>query len=406
MWVHLDPVGGIAGDMFIAACVDAWPELADELLALKTGLDLPDSLGIEIIPHNDGVLTGRRFVVRESEHGHHRHVGFPELRALIERSRLPKAVQRRAVDIFARLANAEARVHGKPIEAVTFHEVGEWDSVVDVCGAALAIEALGATRWSVGSLPIGGGRVKSAHGLLPVPAPATTILLEGMVMHGDGIGGERVTPTGAAILRHLQPEYLTTTPPLRLLRCGNAFGSRQLEGVSNLLRILAFEDAPFCAQVGMVGRLETVTVVTFEIDDQTPEDLALALETLRAIAGVLDVIQVPGLGKKGRLTTHVQIITRSDRAHAVVKACLSETTTLGVRLQDVRRAVLDRSLATVHDDGVATRVKIVTRPNGRRTAKAELSDVANTTGGLARRQARRARAEAAMQEKTKARRSK
>ena len=403
-WIHLDPVGGVAGDMFIAACIDAWPEMADEMMRLKTALDTPQDLVVEILPHNDGVLTGRRFVVREPGDRHHRHVTFADLRALIEASRLPTAVQHRAVDIFARLAEAEAQVHGKPIEAVTFHEVGQWDSVVDVCGAALAIEALGPARWTVGSLPIGGGRVKSAHGPLPVPAPATTILLQGMVMHGDGIGGERVTPTGAAILSHLQPDYLAVTPPLRLQRCGTAFGSRRLEGISNILRIIAFEETAFCEPASVVGRLETIAVLSFEIDDQTPEDLALGLESLRAVDGVLDVIQVPAFGKKGRLTTHVQVLARSDQVSTVTKVCFNETTTLGVRLQEVRRAVLDRSCKNVYDDGAATQVKVVTRPGGHRTAKAEIDDLAQTTGGHARRQARRARAEAVVAKRTKAKR--
>ena len=335
-WIHLDPVGGVAGDMFIAACIDAWPEMADEMMRLKTALDTPQDLVIEILPHNDGVLTGRRFVVREPGDRHHRHVTFADLRALIEASRLPTAVQHRAVDIFARLAEAEAQVHGKPIEAVTFHEVGQWDSVVDVCGAALAIEALGPARWTVGSLPIGGGRVKSAHGPLPVPAPATTILLQGMVMHGDGIGGERVTPTGAAILSHLQPDYLAVTPPTApaTIAC-TAFGSRRLEGISNIVEDrLAIRRRP---------RSASRPVSWDEARDDRRSGVSRST-TRRPRISRSALSHFSGGGRRSRrhsgprlreerveLTTHVQVLARSDQVSTVTKVCFNETTTLGVR---------------------------------------------------------------------------
>lgn len=382
MHIHLDPLGGVAGDMFAAAMLDAWPEFRGPLLEALTRLDAPADLAVEVLDHNDGTLTGKRFRVREP-HGHH-HAPYAEVRARVAGAALPAPVCDRALVIFALLAEAEAAVHGIPVEQVTFHEVGAWDSIVDVVSAAFLIDAAGAASWSAGPLPMGSGRIATAHGDLPVPAPATAHLLRGFILWDDGRPGERITPTGAAILRHLAPRQDGPTRPRRLLRTGFGFGTRRLQGISNALRVMAF-DAPD------ETRSETVAVLAFEVDDQTAEDLAVAIERLRATEGVLDAWQAPVTGKKGRLATAVRLLVRPERLHRVIDRCFAETTTIGLRWNHAERAVLPRHSV----GGEHGRAKVVDR-RGRRTAKAEVDDIAEAGDHIDREARRRTIEEAAL----------
>jgi hypothetical protein len=388
--LHLDPLGGIAGDMFVAALLDAWPEHAAGAVAAVRAAGLGAEVEVAHRPHRDEVLVGSRFVVTRQQAAAegHDHVHWRTLRARLAGSSLDAPVRARALAIFAHLAEAEAGVHGVGIDDATFHEVGAWDSIADIVAAAFLIETIGAVRWSVGALPLGGGRVRSAHGELPVPAPATARLLRGFVFHDDGRPGERVTPTGAAILKQLGAAVAAPSEAMRLLRTGHGFGQRRLEGMSNVLRVLAFEPIPDQVQPAAGG---DVAVLSFEVDDQTPEDLAIGLERVRAAEGVLDLVQMPVLAKKGRLATSIRILAEPGAVDAVIESCFAETTTLGVRWRLERRAVLARTMAKA-DDGVS--VKLAERPGGALTAKAESGDVAQLPGHAARERARQ-RAEAA-----------
>lgn len=247
MHIHLDALGGVAGDMFAAALLDAFPEHQAGVSASVRAVDA--RIACAVRAHNDGILSGARFAVSApgevsgavsgpaphrhehpaphehphphphphdhghdhgDEHGHdrarahgHGHRPWSEIRAALEAADLAPAVRAHALGIFGHLADAEARVHGIAVEAVAFHEVGAADSIADIVAAAHLIAALGTRSWSVSALPLGSGRVRTQHGPLPVPAPATTLLLAGFATLDDGVPGERVTPTGAAILRHL-----------------------------------------------------------------------------------------------------------------------------------------------------------------------------------------------------------
>ena len=313
---HLDPVGGIAGDMFAAAVLDARPDLADGLRATLAGLKLPPSVEIAIDSHRDAALAGVRFKVTAPDDVAHGHVRLAQVRMRLEAARIEVGVRRRALAIFTLLAEAEGAVHGMDPAEVTFHEVGAWDATVDIVAAAYLIEALGPARWSVGSIPLGSGRVRCAHGLLPVPAPAVVHLLHGLATHDDGIEGERVTPTGAAILKHLAPDPVPARKPETLVGTGTGFGSRTLPGLSNVLRVLEF------APVAPVAVQERVAVLRFEIDDQTPEDVALGLDRLRAHPGILDVLQWPAYGKKGRMVAAVQVLAEADALDASARCGL------------------------------------------------------------------------------------
>jgi hypothetical protein len=391
--IHLDPVGGVAGDMFVAALLDAWPEREARVHEALAAVELPASVAARVVRHADHALTGTRFVVEDTGHGHgHAHTPFRAIRTRLERATLAPGVRARALDIFRLLAEVEGKVHGCGPEEVTFHEIGAWDSIADIVAAAALIESSGARVWSVGPLPLGSGRVQTAHGSLPVPAPATVLLLQGLPVHDDGLPGERVTPTGAAILRHLRPAAGAPSEPMRLARTGIGFGTRALPGTSNVLRVLAFD-----ALEARAGG-DRVCVLRFEVDDQSPEDLAVGLERLREVPGVLDVLQSPAFGKKGRLCVAVQVLASPEAREPALAACFQETTTLGVRIATEERATLVRRDASISLGEGAVRVKAARRPSGRTTAKAEMDDLAGAPGGHAEREARRREAEAAVEE--------
>ena len=218
--------------------------------------------------------------------------------------------------------------------------------MADIVGASALIAALGAARWTASAAPLGGGRVKTAHGILPVPAPATTQLLMGLPTIDDGIDGERVTPTGAAILRYLCPPGSFGRGrggSVRfLLASGTGFGTRTLRGLSNHLRVLCYraEDASSALHRQM-------HVLEFEVDDQSGEDLALGLERIRAQDGVLDVTQSPVFGKKGRMMTHVQVLARDGCLDGAMECCFRETTTIGLRHRSVSGVGLSRKSETI-----------------------------------------------------------
>ena len=417
MHIQIDPVGGLAGDMFVAAMLDAFPSLDPAAQAAVRAAGLPERFRCDLVPHADHALTGRRFLVmevalpqpsapahphperRRHDHDHdhdrpdhldhapdhdHGHRPFAEIRAGLTAAPLDPGVRDHALAIFTLLAEAEAQVHGATIDTVSFHELGEWDSIADIVAAAAIVHALAPATWSVGPLPLGSGFVRSAHGLLPVPAPATALLLRGLAVRDDGIAGERVTPTGAAIARHLLSLPGKAPRERRLLGTGFGFGTRSLSGISNCVRVLAFDTAATETPHG-----DHVTSIEFEVDDQTPEDLAIGLDHVRAHPRVLDVLQTPALGKKGRVVISVRVLCRAAAEDEVAALCFLETTTLGVRLLDVRRHTLSRASSTVDVGGRSVARKSADR-GSHATTKVEAESLREVAGHEARERLRRA----------------
>lgn len=416
MDIHLDPLGGWSGDMFVAAMLDAFPEWLADVQAAVAALDLGPDAAVSLVPHRDHALTGRRFLVaaegraarashdhghahhgghdhRDPDHHHdhpvtHGHRAWADIRDAIAASGLAGPVKHHALAIFGLLAEAEGEVHGVPAETVEFHEVGAVDSIVDIVAAAALIARAGPGSWSSAPLPLGAGRVRTQHGILPVPAPATALLLRGLATIDDGVPGERVTPTGAAVARHLLAGEARVPRPRRLARTGTGFGARVIPGLSNCLRVLAFEEADGRAMASGISHRE-LGVIAFEVDDQSAEDLSNGLDHIRALPGIHDVIQSVAFGKKGRMATHVQVLVAPDHLDAAVAACFSETTTIGLRHHLVQGAVLPRASTSVEAGGRPLRVKMVERPDGIRTAKTEAGDVAGEPGHASRFKLRR-----------------
>lgn len=380
--IVLDPVGGVSGDMFIAAVLDAFPALADPVLATIRGCGLPAGSFAELTERESGGLAARGFIfATRSEAPSGDYISFRER---IGKADLTAETRRHALAILALLAEAEGAVHRQPVEDVHFHELADWDTQADIVGAARIIELLEGARWQCRPLPPGEGMVKTAHGILPLPAPATAHLLTGFAFRGlDGAPGERVTPTGAAILRYLDASRNGDPGQGRLIATGVGAGTRTLPGLPNILRVLAF--------AGEAHSQDSVLVIEFDVDDQTPEDLATGLDHLRDMEGVRDVVAFSGIGKKGRPLQAIRLMAEPARRDAVIAAVFKETTTIGLRLRLERRALLERQSVAVTTKGQPVAVKIVERPDGARSGKAEADDIADAAGGAqGRERARRA----------------
>lgn len=382
--IEIKPLGGIAGDMFVGACAALWPHLKEDCLKdlRKAGVPEAVSIGFQTVSVNG--FASEAFAVSQGDAAPDTGV-YAKIVANLEASDLDRDVLAEALGILRILGEAEAIAHGKPIEAVHFHEIADWDSIADIVAAASFIARSSETRWTVGALPLGGGHVMTQHGRIPLPAPAVLNILKGYEFQDDGQTGERITPTGAAILRHLtSPE--DTSAGGRLSGMGFGAGTKRFKGLANVVQLVAFTD---------VGALDgdLITEIAFDIDDMTPEELGVATDRLRAATGVLDVIQTTQIGKKGRAIIGVRILCAQTAAAEITDLCLSETSTLGVRIAEVRRRILSRHAAATRDGAV----KIAERPNGARSAKVESDDLLETQTLTARRAQARAAEKAALE---------
>ncbi len=377
--IRIKPLGGIAGDMFVAACAALRPEHMEQCLADVRAAGLPGGVPVRF---DDVVVNGFAacaFTVGPDSGPVVPTGDYAKIVAQLQDSALSAPVRTVALEILRLLGEAEAAVHDKSLDHVHFHELADWDSIADIVAASSFIAAAPETRWICDPLPMGGGRVETQHGQVTVPAPAVLKLLEGYAFIDDGIGGERVTPTGAAIVRYLT-EAGDAPVAGRLTGSGFGAGTRRYPGMANVVQLVAFADAPLM-------QAETVSEIAFDIDDMTPEEIGVALDRLRAAPGVLDVTQTAQTGKKGRMMVLVRVLATQAMAEDVIGLCFTETSTLGVRIGDVQRRVLKRE-ARATPDGAA---KIATRPGGARTAKTESDDLAGVAGlGARRDQAKRA----------------
>jgi uncharacterized protein (TIGR00299 family) protein len=285
----------------------------------------------------------------------HAHRHYREIRTMLETCALPAATKQRALAVFARLAAAEATIHGVAVDDVSFHEVGAVDSIVDIVGTAIGLEWLAVERIYASPLPLGSGMVRSKHGVIPVPAPATVELLRGFpVRVGDGTG-ELVTPTGAAILAALaQPGE--PLPPLRVSAVGYGAGTRPQPDRPNLLRLMLGERAA-------TTQTDELVEIAASIDDANPELYAHALEAA-LIAGARDAWLVGAQMKKQRPGVVLHALADAAARDAVASAILRETTAIGLRFHPVQRIVLPREQIVVETPYGPVQVKLAHAPDG------------------------------------------
>jgi uncharacterized protein (TIGR00299 family) protein len=356
--------------MFVAALLDALPEAEEAVRDAVAHGGVPDTVAMRLARRRTrGFDTA--YLEVEYDTGEAPPSGnYAAITQRLSDSGLSVEVRDHALAIFRLLADAEAAVHGTAVDRVHFHEVADWDSIVDVVAAAALIDWIGPATWSCGQLPLGGGTIRTRHGPIPVPGPAATRILRGFAWHDDGVAGERVTPTGAAILRHVVDDPAALRPAGKLANQGMGSGTRDLGETANLLRVLVLE------KPGAVD--EAVAVIAFEIDDMTPEELATALDRLRTSDGVLDAGHLTGIGKKGRPTFAVRVIARHGTMARIIDQCFLETSTLGVRYGLESRRVLERHQH--FSKGGKIGVKTALRPGGRVTAKVENEDIGEIPG--------------------------
>jgi uncharacterized protein (TIGR00299 family) protein len=362
----LDPFSGISGDMTLGALIGVGLD-ADWLRALPARLGLPE-VGVDIreVLRGEIVCWKVDFDIPPQPHGRH----IAQIRELVDASDAPAAVRERADRVFWSIAEAEGEIHGLPPSEVHLHEVGAVDAILDVVGGIWGFAELEVEDVRCGVIRTGDGTVRAAHGILPVPAPATLKLLEGhRVSPGPDGAGELVTPTGAALVRELS----TGAPPSEYVPRASGFGAgtKDFPGRANALRIV-LADVERDARSGM--QRETIAVVAADLDDMTPEYLAAVAERAR-VEGALDAVLLPVVMKKGRQGTRIEILCTPVDAERFEALLLRETSTIGVRRTEASRSVLTREERTVQVLDHAVRVKVVTLPTGERRAKPEFDDV-------------------------------
>ncbi len=366
----LDPFSGIAGDMTLGALLGVGLD-PEWLRSLPERLNLAD-VSVEIREVRRGELVCRKvdFTIPPQPHGRH----IAQIRQLVASSGAPDSVRAKADAAFTAIATAEGEIHGQPPEKVHLHEVGAVDAILDVVGAIWGLEQLGVESVRCGPIRTGDGTVRAAHGLLPVPAPATLKLLEGHVVRpGPDGAGELVTPTGAALVHVLSEgpmpeEYVPRAS-------GYGAGTKDFPGRPNALRIILADVEERVGGAGGAGReRERVVVLACDVDDMSPEYLAAVADRVRD-DGALDVVLLGTTMKKGRQGTRVEVLTRPEDADRLEDVLLGETTTIGVRRSEVSRIALARVQGQIDVLGHSVRVKIVALPGGGTRAKPEFDDV-------------------------------
>ncbi len=340
---YFDAFSGISGDMTVGALVDAgadWKALEEALKSLNLGA----SFRMEKTERRG--IAASKFVVESDAQEKHRHL--PQIQKIIVSALLSPKSQTNALAVFDRLSKAEAKSHSVPIEKVHFHEVGAVDSICDIVGACVALDLLGIEEVRCSRINVGSGTVNTEHGVLPVPAPATTELLRNCPIYSAGPETELTTPTGAALMKTLASGF-GGVPPLQLLSQGFGAGDKDFPMQANVLRVLIGERSA-------ARESTTVSVIEANIDDSTPQVLGYAMERLLA-AGALDVTLTPIFMKKNRSATMISVIAAPEATEQMAGILFAETTTLGVRIMEAQRRVLQRNIVEVETPYGPVRVK-------------------------------------------------
>jgi uncharacterized protein (TIGR00299 family) protein len=401
--LYFDCFAGAAGDMVLGALIDAGLPI-DELRRALGSLALDTGLAIEAERVSRAGVAATKFRVREhgddhhqhgahGEHGtsphhhEHGHHSLAEIERAIARSALSAAGKQRAGELFRRLAEVEADIHQMPVERIHLHEVGALDSIVDIVGAVFALEWFGAEEVVASPLNVGGGSVVCAHGTFPVPAPATARLLAGVPTYSSGAIGELVTPTGALLVTGYARAF-GPMPPMRADRIGYGAGDRDMPGFPNVLRVFLGErvadtsrvsdargssESPSTTLQGRPTGFETIVSLECEIDDMNPQIFGPLMDRLHD-AGALDVFYAPVQMKKNRPGTLVTVLAPPERRERLAELLFRETTTIGVRWQEMSRERLERETVNVATPLGQVRVKIARRAGRVVNAQPEFED--------------------------------
>ena len=349
---YLDCFSGISGDMFLGALLDIGLPFEELKKAISS---LPfHGYSIDYKKEMKNGLSATRFLVSVDEH-HHIHRSLPDIEEIINAGQLKDDVKQRSMRIFRSIAEVEGLIHNHPPEKVHFHEVGAVDSIIDIVGAAFGVDYLGITSINASHIPLGSGFIKSGHGTIPLPAPATVGLLKGIPVYSSGLEYELVTPTGAALVKEFVNSF-EGMPPMIISNIGYGAGTRDLPDRPNLFRIIAGIDSK-------ETDTETVAVLEANIDDTNPEWLGFIMERLFE-EGALDVIFTPVYMKKNRPGIQVEVISRPQTRDHLVGILFRESTTIGIRYRYSQRKVLKREETTIDSPWGGLKVKKIVQPDG------------------------------------------
>jgi len=351
---YFDCFSGISGDMTLGALLDAGCDLQhlrDQLRGLQvSGWEL----SAEKVWKNGMAATHARVKTEDEQ----KHRSLSAILEILKNSQLAPQVRERSTSIFQKLGEAEARVHDVPLEKIHFHEVGAVDAIVDIVGVCIGFHAVGIEKFACSPLNVGGGTVKMAHGVLPVPAPATATLLQGKPTYSNGVQRELVTPTGAAIVATLCDSF-GPQPPMSVSAIGYGAGTADLEGQPNVLRLMIGDST----EKAVPGYDQEITVIEANLDDMNPQIYGYFQEKALA-AGALDVFTTPVQMKKNRPGTLLTVLCLPADVQALMSLIFAETTTFGVRTYTAQRRVLPRESVKVATKFGEVRVKL-SRVNGR-----------------------------------------
>lgn len=344
---YFDCFSGISGDMTLGALVDAGAD-PNHIRTELSKLNL-NGYRLEFTSVKKHGISGTKAIVIIEEHQNSHHHGrhLSDIRRLIYESKLSDEVKIKSDQIFTRLAEAEAKVHNTSLEEVHFHEVGAVDSIIDIIGSVIGLSLLDIKRISCSPLPLGSGFVRTSHGVMPVPAPATVQLLKGIPIRTTDIEGELVTPTGAAIISTLASEF-GPIPNMVLSKVGYGAGTRDIEKQPNMLRILIGEGA---------YETDIINIIETNIDDMSPQAYDLIMDKLFKL-GALDVYLTPIHMKKNRPAIKLSVLIEPYKLNEVCTYVLKDTTTMGVRIFEARREKLSREISEVDTEYGKVKVKI------------------------------------------------
>ena len=357
-----DLIGGISGDMFVAAMID----LGLPLGKLKAELKKIPTLEFALKTSKKSVHAVRASQFRVICPRQEAPRSWPQIRRLLERSKLSAKVKATSVDVFTRLAQAEATIHGVAIEEIHFHEVGATDSIVDIVAAAIGVTELAIDELHFSRIPLGRGMTRSQHGSLPVPGPATIELLKDLPTFGIDLEGETVTPTGAALLKALGSHF-GDQPSMTIDKIGYGTGQKEFPSRPNLFRLFIGESAANLPHDEML-------VVETNIDDMNPQHFDHVMERL-FVAGARDVFLTPIQMKKNRPATLLTVICETYLCDRLAAIILQETSSIGLRYYPVNRILLRRESKSVKTRFGEVTVKIVTQPDGTKRATPEYDDL-------------------------------
>ena len=388
--LYLDLVMGAAGDMLTAALLELCPH-KDGIIKKLNSLNIPGvhyereimkksaicGTHMHVIVNGSEEECGHEHEEGHHEHSHHHHISMSDIGEIVSKLNTSEKIKKQILDVYNIIADAESRVHGEPVSQIHFHEVGNMDAIADVAAVCILINELNIGKIVVSPVHTGSGFVMCAHGKLPVPAPATALILEGVPYYSDGLKGELCTPTGAALIKYFADDF-SDMPAMVVEKTGYGFGKKEFERLNCVRALLgtAFQCSEVTSECdNSCEKTDKVVELACNIDDMTAEEIGFATEKILE-AGALDVYTISAYMKKNRPGTVICCLCHEDEREKFAKIMFKYTTTIGVRQYNCDRYILSRKTENIQTDYGNVRVK-KTSGYGVEREKMEYDDLSN-----------------------------